>query len=154
MTQQQESVNRYIRYPGTTVGASWHTHSRVRGFTHYGESLGVGIGTGGSNVQTIEVALVDRLNKFGIRLERLANHQDFYYKAFGQQNERQPWVDLSLGLLADYQVERLIISGKLQLINALNYQWQLESQSTPLFPVGQNKFSIMAQAHFIYLLNR
>jgi hypothetical protein len=154
MTQQQESVNRYIRYLGLGGGASWHTHARVRGFTHYGESLGVGIGTGGSNVQTIEVALVDQLNKFGIRLERLANHQDFYYKAFGQQQERQPWIDLSLGLLADYQVERLIVSTKLQLINSLNYQWQLDSSSSSLFPMGQDKFSLMAQVHFLYLLNR
>lgn len=154
MTQQQESVNRYIRYPGLQGGASWHTHGRARGFTHYGESLGVGIGTGGSNVQTIEVALVDQLNKFGIRLERLANHQDFYYKAFGQQSERQPWIDLSLGLLADYQVERLIISGKLQFIHASNYQWQLESESYSAFPVGKSRLDIMAQAHFIYLLNR
>src|SRR5690606_26583329 len=81
MTQQQESVNRYIRYLGTTGGASWHTHSRVRGFTHYGEPLGVGIGTGESNEQTIEVSLVDQLNKFGIRFERLTNHQAYYYKA-------------------------------------------------------------------------
>lgn len=154
MTQQQESVNRYIRYSGTTGGASWHTHSQVRGFTNYGESLGVGIGTGGSNVQTIEVSLVDQLNKFGIRLERLANHQDFYYKAFGQQQERQPWLDLSMGFLADCQVERLIISTKLQLINSLNYQWQLDPRSTPEFPVGKNRFSVMAQAHFIYLLNQ
>ena len=153
MTQQQESVNRYVRYLGTTGGASWHTHSRVRGFTHYGESLGVGIGTGGSNVQTVEVALIDQLNKFGIRLERLANHQDFYYKAFGQQQERQPWVDLSLGFLVDYQVERLVISTKLQLINSRNYQWQLDPKSTSSFPIGEKKLSILAQAHFIYLLN-
>src|SRR5690606_3203464 len=153
MTQQQESVNRYIRYLGVTGGASWHTHSRARGFTHYGESLGVGIGTGGSNVQTIEVALIDQLNKFGIRLERLANHQDFYYKAFGQQQERQPWVDLSLGFLVDYQVERLVISTKLQLINSRNYQWQLDPKRTSLFPIGEKKFSVLAQAHFIYLLN-
>ncbi|HLW19021.1 MAG TPA: capsule assembly Wzi family protein, partial [Cyclobacteriaceae bacterium] len=154
MTQQQESVNRYIRYLGLDGGASWHTHARVRGFTHYGESLGVGIGTGGSNVQTIEVSLVDQLNKFGIRLERLANHQDFYYKAFGQQQERQPWVDLSLGFLADYQVERLIVSTKLQLINSLNYEWQLDPKSTPEFPIGKDKFSVMAQVHLIYSLYR
>ncbi|HLT09069.1 MAG TPA: capsule assembly Wzi family protein [Cyclobacteriaceae bacterium] len=153
MTQQQESVNRYVRYFGLTGGASWHTHARARGFTHYGESLGVGIGTGGSNVQTLEVAMVDGLNKVGIRLERLANQQDFYYKAFGQQTERQPWVDLSVGLLGDYQVERLVISGKLQFINGLNYQWQLRPDSNPVFPIGKNKFSIMAQAHFVYMLN-
>lgn len=154
MTQQQESVNRYIRYLGVTGGASWHTHSRARGFTHYGESLGVGIGTGGSNVQTIEVALVDQLNKFGIRLERLANHQDFYYKAFGQQQERQPWVDLSLALLGDYQIEGLIISARMQFIHASNYQWQLQPESHPSFPLGKNRFDVMAQAHLIYLLNR
>src|SRR5690606_36338232 len=110
--------------------------------------------TGGSNVQTIEVSLVDQLNKFGIRLERLANHQDFYYKAFGQQQERQPWVDLSLGLLADYQVERLIVSTKLQLINSLNYEWQLDPKSTPEFPIGKDKLSVMAQVHLIYSLYR
>jgi hypothetical protein len=154
MTQQQESVNRYIRYIGLGGGASWHTHARVRGFTHYGESMGVGIGTGGSNVQTIEVSLVDQLNKIGIRLERLANHQDFYYKAFAQQQERQPWVDLSLGLLADYRWERVIVSSNLQFIHGGNYQWQLKEESTPDFPQGKNKFSVFAQAHLIFLLNR
>src|SRR5690554_1304254 len=154
MTQQQESVNRYIRYLGLDGGSSWHTHSQARGFTHYGESLGVGIGSAGSNVQTIEISLVSQLNKFGIRLERLANHQDFYYKAFGQQQERQPWVDLSLGFLADYQVERLIVSTKLQLINSLNYEWQLDPKSTPEFPIGKDKFSVMAQVHLIYSLYR
>src|SRR5690606_24779240 len=154
MTQQQESVNRYIRYLGVTGGASWHTHGRVRGFTRYGECLGGGIGTGGSNVQTIEVALVDQLNKFGIRLERLANHQDVYYKAFGQQQERQPWVDLSLALLGDYQIEGLIVSARMQFIHASNYQWQLQPESHPSFPLGKNRFDVMAQAHLIYLLNR
>lgn len=154
MTQQQESVNRYIRYIGLGGGASWHTHARVRGFTHYGESMGVGIGTAGSNVQTVEVSLVDQLNKIGIRLERLANHQDFYYKSFAQQQERQPWVDLSLGLLADYRWERVILSSQVQLINALNHQWQLDPKSTPDFPLGKDKFSIFAQAHLIFLLNQ
>ncbi|WP_229239711.1 capsule assembly Wzi family protein [Echinicola soli] len=151
MTQQQESVNRYIRYRGVKGGTSWHTHYQVRGFTHYGQTLGVGIGTG-SNVQTVEVSLIDKLNKYGIVLERLANHQDFYYKGLGQQEERQPWVDLSLGLLFDYQWDRFLLSSRLQMINGLNYQWQLDPSSTEEFPVGKDKFSVFAQAHLIYLL--
>lgn len=154
MTQQQESINRYIRYSGLGGGNSWHEHYQVRGFTNYGESLGVGIGSGGSNVQTLEVSLINKLNKFGVRLERLANHQDFYYRAFGQQQERQPWVDLSVGFLADYQWNRFMLSSNLTLIKGLNYQWQLRSPSTPEFPNGKNNFSIFAQAHLIYLLNR
>src|SRR5690606_35894622 len=137
---------------GTTGGASWHTHSRARGFTHYGESLGVGIGSGGSNVQTLEVSLIDKLNKYGIRIERLVNHQDFYYRAFGQQKERRPWVDLSLGFLVDYQWKRVMVSSKLQLINGQNYQWQLAPNSTASFPLKKNKFSVLAQTHIIFLL--
>src|SRR5690606_39861665 len=30
ITQQQESVNRYIRYPGLIGGTSWHAHYQVR----------------------------------------------------------------------------------------------------------------------------
>src|SRR5690606_17472522 len=70
ITQQQESINRYIRYPGLAGGTSWHQHYQVRGFTHYGEALGVGIGSGGSNVQTLEFSLIHQLNKYGFLLER------------------------------------------------------------------------------------
>jgi len=153
ITHQQESVNRYIRYPGLLGGASWHTHSRARGFAHYGQPLGVGIGTG-SNVQTLEVSLVEKFNKMGILLERLENHQDFYYRAFGQQREHQPWVDLSIGFLFDKQWDQLLLSSKVQLINGRNYQWQLDPNSTPEFPKGQHLFSVHSQISLIYLLQK
>lgn len=149
MTQQQEAINRIIRNRSGS-GLTWHTHTRARGFAHQGEALGVGVGSG-SNVQNIEFAYVSGINKFGLLFERLANHQDFYYNAFGQQSERQPWVDLSVGLLFDYQWERLIVSSKFQFIHANNYQWQLAAESTPEFPVGLNKFSNFTQIHLMYL---
>lgn len=153
ITHQQESVNRYIRYAGLVGGDSWHTHYQVRGFTNYGQPLGVGIGTG-SNVQTLEVSLVEKLNKMGILFERLENHQDFYYRAFGQQKEHQPWIDLSVGFLFDKQWNNLLLSSKLQLINGMNYQWQLHPNSTPDFPKGQNLFSVHAQTSLIYIWNQ
>lgn len=149
MTQQQESINRLIRNSSGS-GLTWHTHTRARGFAHLGEALGVGIGSG-SNVQSFEVSYVTGLNKLGFLLERVANNQDFYYNAFGQQKERQPWVDLSLGILLDYQWERLMVSSKFQFIHANNYQWQLSSASTPDVAVGLNKFSNFSQVHLMYL---
>lgn len=151
MTQQLESANRFVRY-GPGGGISWHHHTRVRGFTNYGQALGVGIGDAGSNIQTFEISLIDRMNKYGILLERLENHQNFYYQAYGQQDEVQPWVDLSLGFLMDHQIDRLLISSKLQLINGLNYQWQLHPNSTPDFPLGWDFFSVLVQANFVYRL--
>ncbi|WP_100627177.1 capsule assembly Wzi family protein [Algoriphagus formosus] len=153
ITHQQESINRYVRYNGLTGGITWHTHTPARGFVNFGQPLGVGIGTG-SNVQTVEISLVEGVEKMGILFERLANNQDFYYKALLQFTERKPWVDLSLGFLYDKQFKNLLLSSKLQIIHARNYQWQLDPASTPDFPKGKNLTSVMGQASLIYFWNR
>jgi hypothetical protein len=150
ITHQQESVNRYIRYPGLLGGNSWHTHYQARGFSNFGQPLGVGIGTG-SNIQTLEVSLTERLDKIGILFERLENHQDFFYRAFGQQNEHEPWIDLSVGFLFDKQWDNILLNSKFQFINGKNYQWQLSPNSSPEFPQGQDLFSIHSQVSLIYL---
>lgn len=150
--RQQESVNRILRY-SPQGGLTWHTHTRARGFAHYGHPLGVGLGLG-NNSQIMEVAAVDGWNKIGILFERMENHQDLFYRSFGQQSERKPWVDLSLGLLYDKQFNNLLLSSKLQFIHARNYQWQLDPASTPEFPKGQNLTSMMAQVSAIYFWNK
>jgi hypothetical protein len=148
ITHQQESVNRLLRY-GISGGSSWHTHSKVRGFTNYGQPIGVGIGTG-SNIQTLEIALVENWKKWGILLERLENHQDFYYRAFGQQSERKPWIDWSTALLWNNSWKDLFFSAKLQGVYARNYQWGLSGNSSSEFPVSQNLFSFHSQVNLIY----
>lgn len=153
MTQQQESVNRYIRYNGLGGSLTWHTHGLARGFVQNGQPLGVGIGVG-SNVQTLEFALVENMDKIGIQLERLANNQDFYYKAQLQDTQRKPWVDLSIGFLFDKKWDNLLLSSKLQLIQAHNYQWQTTPESTPDFPKGENLTSFLAQTSLIYFWNK
>jgi hypothetical protein len=157
ITHQQESVNRYVRYGGISGGIqgglSWHTHNPARGFGNYGQPLGVGIGTG-SNIQTLEISLVDGVDKMGLLFERLANNQDFYYKAQLQDTERKPWIDLSLGFLYDKKFDNLLVSSKLQIIHARNYQWQLDPTSTPDFPKGENLTSLLAQVSLIYFWNK
>uniref|UniRef100_UPI004048E603 capsule assembly Wzi family protein n=1 Tax=Algoriphagus sp. TaxID=1872435 RepID=UPI004048E603 len=150
ITNQQESVNRYLRY-GLGGGITWHTHGLVRGFTNYGQPMGVGIGTG-SNVQTLEISYVEDWKKWGIMFERLENNQDFFYRAFGQQGERKPWIDWSTALLCNTSYKNLFISARLQGIYARNYQWGLSEISTPEFPVSQNFFSVHSQVNLIYFI--
>ena len=152
ITHQQESVNRYLRYD-LGGGITWHTHSQVRGFTNYGQPMGVGIGTG-SNVQTLEISLVEDWKKLGILFERLENHQDFYYRAFGQQSERKPWIDWSTALLWNSSWKNLFFTAKVQGVYARNYQWGLSQKSTPEFPVTQNLFSLHSQVNLIYFWGR
>ncbi len=152
ITHQQESVNRYIRYD-LNGGLSWHTHGRLRGFTNYGQAMGVGISTG-SNVQTLEVSLVEDWNKWGVLFERLENNQDFHYRAFGQQDERKPWIDWSTAVLWNTSYKSFFISARLQGTFARNYQWGLSKMSTPEFPVSQNLFSVHSQVNLIYFWDR
>ncbi len=152
ITHQQESVNRNLRYD--IYGRySWHTHGQVRGFTNYGQPMGVGIGTG-SNVQTLEISLIEDWKKLGILFERLENNQDFYYRAFGQQEERKPWIDWSTALLWNSSWKDLFFSAKVQGVYARNYQWGLSDTSTPEFPVSQNLFSVHSQVNVIYFWGR
>ncbi len=152
ITHQKESVNRYLRY-GLNGSLTWHTHGKIRGFTNYGQPMGVGIGTG-SNVQTLEFALVEDWKKWGLLFERLENHQDFYYRAFGQQGERKPWIDWSTALLWNTSYKDVFISARLQGVYARNYQWGLSETSTPEFPVSQDLFSVHSQVNVIYFWGR
>ncbi len=152
ITHQQESVNRYLRYD-LNGGLTWHTHGQVRGFTNYGQPMGVGIGTG-SNVQTLEVSLVENWSKWGILFERLENNQDFFYRAFGQQNEHKPWIDWSTSLIWNTSYKDLFLSARLQGTYARNYQWGPSESSTQEFPVSLNLFSVHSQVNLIYFWGR
>lgn len=151
ITHQQESVNRYIRYPGLIGNQTWHTHGLARGFVNRGQTLGVGHGVG-SNVQTLEISLVEGVNKKGLIFERLENHQDFYYRAFGNNSSSgvDPWVDFSLGLLWDHQMGNLIVSTRSQVTHAMNYQWQTAPSISKEFNTGHNLWSFFGQVNLIY----
>lgn len=148
-THQQESVNRYIRYPGLIGNQTWHTHGLARGFVNRGEALGVGAGVG-SNVITFEISKVSKLHKRGILLERLANHQDFFYRAFGRSSGRQPWIDYSFGLLWDQSFKNLTIGSKAQLISSYNYQWQSNLSSSRDFPQKKLDLALYLNLNLLY----
>lgn len=157
ITHLQQSVNRLTRYDSKSriVGGNegFGTHSQARGFSNFGQPMGgTAIGTG-SNVQILETSLINNFDRVGLRFERLANHQDFYFGAF-EGTERKPWIDYSIGLLFDKNIDNLLLSSKLQVIHARNYQWQLDPASTPDFPKGKNLISMMAQVSLIYFWNK
>lgn len=153
MVKQQESVNRYIRYIGLGGNLTWHTHGTARGFTNFGQALGVGTGVG-SNSQIMEFSIVSNKNKTGILFSRLENNQDFFYRAFGQNTEKRPWVDFSLGFIWEKQLDKLMLSANAQITNGVNYQWQSSSNSTSDFPSGKNQLSFSSTVNLIYQIGR
>lgn len=152
MVHGSQSLHPMVRYTPLYGGYSWHMHSRLRGFKNHGENMGIGAGAG-TNLQTLELSIVEGINKYGILLERAANHMDFYYRAFHDLENARPWVDFSGALLATRQWDRFLIDGRLQAITAYNYQWRMNADTESSLPRHRETFSILAQVHFYYLID-
>lgn len=147
---QQESINRYIRYPLLGVlNTSWLTHYQVRGFANYGESMGTGIGVG-ANAQILEASVIKGPRKIGIIFKRIENHQDFYYQIKHEIPNQIPWIDISTGILLDLRWKNLSINTSSQVIRATNYQWQGNPSGSVDFRGGNSKMSFSSSVNLIY----
>ncbi|SEJ51050.1 Capsule assembly protein Wzi [Cyclobacterium xiamenense] len=130
MVQQQEAINRLVRY-ASNAGMNWHGHAQVRGFSHRGEPLGVGLGSG-TNLQTLEFSHVDGWKKTGLRLDRVARNNDFFYAA-GSNADLEPWTDLALALLWERKIQQINVSVNGTYIRSHHYQWQANAPSSGNF---------------------
>ncbi|HEY0057402.1 MAG TPA: capsule assembly Wzi family protein [Pedobacter sp.] len=129
-------------------GESWYVHDRVRhGYTHKGEILGAGIGTGG-NLQSLSVSRIQGLNRLGLQLERHVRNNDLLFYAI--KDYRRHWVDLSLALNADRTYKKFIFNGGLHAIKSLNYQYYLENVPGVFFVKGRDIVNIQANLGLAY----
>ncbi len=154
VTQQQESINIIVRYPGTGGSLNWGGHGVIRhGFTNYGQMIGPGIGPS-SNSQTIEVSWIKNMDKIGIKFERLNRHQDYYTANFNDPSEPGRWIDFNMGILGTYKLNSLCLTGEFNAIRSKNYLWGMTSHSSMSFPDGNSYFSYRGQIALIYVLNK
>lgn len=113
-TQMTQSPDYLIREAG-----NWYVHGQIsQGYTHNNQILGAGAGFG-SNVQTVQASWVKGWNRLGLMIERV--ERDPLYHAY-------KWVDLSIGLLPQYKINNMVLTGKLQFINSSNYAWDKDSK--------------------------
>ncbi len=119
-------------------GTSWYLNSAVRaGYTHEGQLLGAGIGPG-SNMQTLEVSWIKSLKMIGLRLERTAQNNDFFFSYI--KDIRSNWADFNVALLGQWSFRKqLLLNGELEFTRSLNYQWQYTPPPDPDYWGGEGK---------------
>jgi hypothetical protein len=137
---------------------SWYTHPSMRqGYTHYGQTLGAGIGPG-SNSQTMNINWVKALNRIGLHFERVVHNEDFYYYqnlgTIGISNTNRHWTDLSYGLHGQLFWKEMFFACDITSVSALNYQWvKVDGASN-----GPSKLSDKRNIHIavslLYSLNK
>lgn len=148
MTQTGQTVREVI-----LARNSWYTHPHVRhGYTHKGQVLGFGYGPG-SNVISLDAAWVKGFNRLGFELEYINHNNDFYYKRFEEIKDwRRKYVDIVPSLLAEWRFDNLLLSGKFQYVNTLNYKWYLENHPEIYFVPGLDQTTYVAQLGLSYLI--
>ena len=134
---------------------SWYAHSGVRhGYTHVGEILGASTGPG-TNVDYFTFSFVRGFERYGLRLERIANDLDFFYRAFENTRDwRRFWVDYNIGLEGTTQYKDFIFDASVIYTRALNYQWELFNNppGQPYFVNGRDVSNFFISIKTIYLL--
>lgn len=153
MTEFSKTVHgNYRSYHGA---GGWYTHGQ-HGYTHQGQYLGAGIGTG-SNLQSLTMSWVKELKKISLELYRL-NHEDNIWATFTRYtpygNIQTHWIDLGGALAADWDYKKLLFNVKLQTVGTINYMFLYDPiPSNPPSPwdKGLLRWNVHAAASVAYL---
>ncbi|WP_316849718.1 capsule assembly Wzi family protein [Pedobacter agri] len=120
--------------------SSFYYHGEVRqGYTHNGEVLGAGSGTGG-NLQSFEVSWIKGFKKLGLSFDRLEHNRDFYDSSgfASAKGGSRSWVDFAFAAVGDWNYKNLLFSAKLQGIKSLNYQWRQKDFTDSQYYIPHN----------------
>lgn len=147
MTQTGQTIRDDIRNMKT-----WYIHDHVRdGYTHNGQVLGAGNGPA-SNVIFVELAWVNQMNRLGFQMERIVYNNDFYYYRYEASKDwRNKYVDLVPSLVGDWKFGNMVLSGKMQYVNTLNYKWYLENDPDQYFVPGYDRKNFVMQVGMAYI---
>ncbi|MEE1884726.1 capsule assembly Wzi family protein [Pedobacter flavus] len=122
ITQLSQTVDRLVRDAG-----GFYQHFQVRqGYTHYGQNLGSGPGSG-SNVAGLQVNFHKGLSNVGLKFQRIDRNVDFYEYFINDLNQQsRKWVDFALGLNGQAAYKNLLFKVDITGVKSLNYQWRLK----------------------------
>jgi hypothetical protein len=147
MTLSGQTIREDIRQLRT-----WYIHDHVRhGYTHEGQVLGIGNGPA-SNQIFVGLAWVEGLKKIGFQFERIEYNNDFYYYRYEESKDfRNKYVDLVFSLTPEWKFGNVLVSGKFQYVNTLNYKWYLENDPNQYFVPGYDRKNFVGSLGVAYL---
>ena len=148
-TRMQQTSSRLLRNAG-----SWYEHGTVRhGYTNNGEVMGAGIGPG-SNSQYFELAMIDKLDKYGVAFEVIDQDNDFFIAAFEEARDwRRYWKDFNIHFSFQKKIKNYW--GRINVVysRSLNYQWELEDFTEPYYHAGTDVNNLHVNFNLTYHFN-
>jgi len=126
-------------YLTRNAGSYYYHYQVTQGYTHNGEVLGAGIGSGG-NLQSLDISWVNGLKQVGFAVERYEHNMDLANRAefLTLNGLSRRWVDLAFAANGTWNYKNLLFNAKLQGIKSLNYQWVLKDYEPGKYYIPHN----------------
>ncbi len=143
----------------TAKRQSWYTNDQVtQGYTNYGQILGSYVGPG-SNAQTVQLAWVKGLRKFGFGVERVSHNKDFYYyNYFNGLLYPGPnfkyWADLIYNVSFRWDIGNIILAADYKQADTYNYMWTKTGLGGLYGPSNTDKKNVQINISVKYLISR
>jgi len=148
ITQLGKNVPTSIRASGVS---GWYRHGEVRdGYTHNGQYLGAGIGSG-SNMQSMNISWVKNLKRLGVEFKRVAYNEYFWAIAF--KDYRTHWVDLGGAAIGEWNYKNLLFNARIETVGSFNYQFLYDpvASDPPLWwDHGKIRYNVHAELGLSY----
>jgi hypothetical protein len=151
MLHTQISINNIIRWtgpPNNGLGL-FDNYQVTHGLTNRGEILGSHGGTSG-NIYSMSAAVINKFNKFGIELERIERDKNFYNLAYSSSIDVSPWIDSSIGIIAEAFKNGFFITANIKTIHTLNYNFYNSKLDNSIFTEQNSKFSLYTKINVAY----
>lgn len=135
LTQLSQSIDGLLL---RDAGSFYYHFQVLQGYTHKGEVLGAGTGSGG-NLQAFDLSWVKGLKKLGLAFERYEHNMDFYNASFrNSAGGSRRWVDFAIAAQGAWNYKNLLFNTKLQGIKSLNYQWRQKNYNPGAYYIPNN----------------
>jgi hypothetical protein len=103
---------------------NWYTHGfLIEGYTNENQILGAGSGLG-NNVQSLILSLSKSYDKYGLKIQHIAQNPIGNINLFDGNGGWPVWSDFTYGIVAKKKYKNILLNANIDWVHSNNYIWQ------------------------------
>jgi hypothetical protein len=103
---------------------NWYIHGMlIEGYTNENQILGSGSGLG-NNIQSFSISWNQFWNKYGIKLQRIAQNPIEGINLFDSKGGYAEWDDFTYGIFVKHKYKNILFNANIDWVHSNNYLWQ------------------------------
>ena len=103
---------------------NWYVHGMLtEGYTNENQILGAGSGFG-NNIQSFSISWNKNFNKYGIKIQHIAQNPIEGIDLFNPNGGAAVWDDFTYGIILKKRYKHILFNANIDWVHSNNYSWQ------------------------------